>query len=75
MKNKRPQVIERPCPHCGRPYRVSARVAEESPFCSLCLLERVAARELEIGPVAVVERGDYFVVMPLQRGTPGSMPS
>jgi hypothetical protein len=67
--------IERPCPYCGRPYRVSARVAEESPFCSVCLPERVAQREAEIGPTVLVERGDYFVVTRLRPGTPGSMPS
>jgi hypothetical protein len=74
MKGSR-RKIERPCPYCGRPYRVSARVAEESPLCSTCLPERVAQRDAEIGPTVVVERGGYFVVTPLQPGMPGSTPS
>jgi len=32
----------RKCGFCGRDYPVSDRVFEESPFCALCLHERVA---------------------------------
>lgn len=32
------------CRHCGRPRDVSARVAEENPFCAECLPERISRR-------------------------------
>jgi len=69
------QIVARSCPHCGEPYDVSEHVAEESPFCSMCLPDRVAMREREVGSASVVESGDYLFVMPLPPGTPGSMPS
>ena len=66
----------RTCAFCGGPHDVSAAVAQESPFCSNCLHDRIALRAERIGPVTLLEVDEeYVMVMPLQRGTPGSVPS
>lgn len=66
---------ERKCAFCGRPHVVSERVAQESPFCQACLPERVARREVEVGPTLLTEAGDYVVISRLQPGTPDAAPS
>lgn len=65
----------RPCQYCARSYLVSDYVAEESPFCRLCLPNRMATREREIGPTYTVELGDYLVITRLPPGTPDSKQS
>jgi hypothetical protein len=69
------RINPRACQYCGRPHMVSDHIAEESPFCRICLPERIAAKEREIGPTYAVEIGDYLVVTPLRPGTSGSMQS
>lgn len=44
------------CRYCGGPHAVSAAVAEENPFCSACLNDRVNARP---------EPSDAEVIWPL----------
>ncbi len=57
--------LRRRCAYCSRPHPVSARVAEESPFCARCLPERVAARVGPRGDVVLVEDGDRVVLRSL----------
>ncbi len=63
------------CLYCGGPHPVSARVAEENPFCSTCLPERISLKTQSVGKVQFVESGDYVTVISLQLETPEQMPS
>ncbi len=65
----------RKCRYCGGPHRVSARVAEENPFCSTCLPERIALKMQSIGNVQFVESDDYVTVTLLRPEMPEQMPS
>ena len=54
--------MARKCAYCGGPHRVSARVAEENPFCNACLPERVERRASQLGRAEIVAAGDYLLV-------------
>jgi hypothetical protein len=67
--------MSRKCLYCGEPHPVSAQVAEENPFCSACLPERIALKTQSIGKVEFVESNDYVTVMSLRPEMPGQVPS
>lgn len=47
------------CLHCGRPHTVTDAVAEENPFCTACLHDRVARRIAR-------DRGEDMKLRPLR---------
>lgn len=63
------EVVVRRCAFCDRPHPVSDYVAEESPFCTACLHERVALRAAQIDTdVDLVADGpDGVLVRPAPR--------
>lgn len=58
MRRGRPWAMRRfsmrSCAYCRRPHDVSDAVAEENPFCRVCLPERVQKRASSFGPVEAV---------------------
>ena len=61
-----PDRFGRRCAYCGGPHAVSARVAEESPFCTGCLHERIARRAATHAEVKLVDEGGAVVVRSAQ---------
>lgn len=59
MRNELPGA----CGYCGGAHRVSERVAEESPFCTACLNERIATRASGHAVVSLVEVASGAVVV------------
>lgn len=75
MQSTRSKESECSCSYCGRLFMATPSSLEENPFCAGCLSERIAVREAQIGPVSIVEDGDYLIVRSRPLGTRGSMPS
>lgn len=69
MRTATEEVVARRCAFCHRPHPVSDYVAEESPFCTACLHERVALRAAQIDTnVDLVADGpDRVLVRPAPR--------
>ena len=67
-----PTLGGRACGYCGGPHPVSDYVAAESPFCTSCLHERIAARVAKQSNIAVIETSGRITITSSRRETLGS---
>lgn len=57
------ELIHR-CQYCSREMKVSDRSRIENPFCRHCLDERIANASKKLGPMKLVNVGNYLSFVP-----------